>query len=299
MSATPSRLVVLDDGESRALVYPEQGFQLHGLELGLGGRRIDTVHGLGGRPEPTDRRHGNPVLFPACGVSNGAQPDSWNHGGQSLLMPQHGWARIICWQVVEQDARSVTGVLAPTNWMKLVYPFDFELRLTYALERGALALTSTLTNRGAEPFPYMLGFHPYLRAPLTDGGRRDACKVALPAGVQLSSADGWRTITRPPAEARTVSADAPQQPGSILLAETGASALEVVDEQARLATRVSVEGSEQSFPVWVAWSAAPDARYVCLEPWTDAPNALNRPGTRTIAPGAVHRYRMAISVRAL
>jgi galactose mutarotase-like enzyme len=296
----PSRLVVLDDGESRALIYPEQGFQLHGFAVSLGGtRRVEVVYGQGGRPEPADRRHGNPVLFPACGASNGSQPDSWDHGGHALLMPQHGWARVVCWQVVAQDARSVSAVLVPTNWMKLVYPFDFELRLTYTLEGRALALTSVLTNRGSEPFPYALGFHPYLRAPIVENAARSGCKLALPAGVQLSSPDGWRTVERAPVPARTLAVDDARLPGSIVLADTGARALEVLDERAKVATSVSIEGSEETFPVWVAWTAAPDARYVCLEPWTDAPNALNRPGTRTIAPGAVHRYRMSIATRSL
>ena len=86
-------------------------------------------------------------------------------------------------------------------------------------------------------------------------------------------------------------------PGSIVLAETGATALEVEDAAAGIATRVSVEGSAQGFPIWVAWSAAPDAPYVCLEPWTDAPNALNRPETRRIEAGATHRYQLKISAR--
>jgi galactose mutarotase-like enzyme len=73
----------------------------------------------------------------------------------------------------------------------------------------------------------------------------------------------------------------------------------VEDPSSGLAARVSVAGSEQSFPVWVIWSSAPDAAYVCLEPWTDAPNALNREGTRKLAGGATHRYRMELSVRSL
>ena len=109
----------------------------------------------------------------------------------------------------------------------------------------------------------------------------------------------WRTITRAAAPARTISAADPELPGSIVLADTGALALEVEDEAAGLAARISLEGSEATFPTWVAWSAAPSAPYLCLEPWTDAPNALNRPGTRRLDPGQRHRYRMAISLRPL
>jgi galactose mutarotase-like enzyme len=288
-----NRLVTLTDGESRALIYPEQGFQLHGFDVGA----TQVVHGARGAREPADRRAGNPILFPSVGLTSGSRPHHWDHQGQSLLMQQHGWARDLYWHVVDGDARSITAVMAPTSGVKVAFPFDFELRMRYAVSGPSLVLETTLTNSGTTAFPYALGFHPYLRAPIS--GRREACQVALPGGVRLQTSDNWKTVQRSDAAARTVLANDAELPGSIVLADTGAKALEVVDEQARLASRVSVEDSEGTFPIWVAWSAATDAPYVCLEPWTDYPNALNRPGTRTIAAGAVQRYRMTISLRSL
>src|SRR5262245_24912380 len=88
-----SRLVSLEDGDSRALVYPEHGFQLHAFDTVIGGREVQLISGPGGPREPDDRRYGNPVLFPAAGRSNGSQPDHWDHHGKPLFMPQHGWAR--------------------------------------------------------------------------------------------------------------------------------------------------------------------------------------------------------------
>jgi galactose mutarotase-like enzyme len=301
-TASPSRLLRLGNGASHALVYPEQGFQLHAFSAAVGGRAggepLDLVYGPSGEREPFDRRYGNPVLFPSVGVTFGPEADRWTHGGRALPMQQHGWARDAYWHVEAIDERSITGVLVPTTGIRTSFPFAFELRLRYALEDGALALAAELANSGAEAFPYALGFHPYLRAPLKGGTRRD-CRVRLPAGVRLESADSWRTITRGAASARIIDAADPELPGSIVLAETGAAVLEVEDAAAGIATRISVAESAQSFPIWVVWSAAPDAPYICLEPWTDAPNALNRPDTRTLAPGATHRYRMTISARAL
>jgi galactose mutarotase-like enzyme len=295
-------LVRLGSGASHALVYPEQGFQLHAFSVAVegraGGAPVELVYGPPGPREPADRRYGNPVLFPSVGVTFGAEADRWRHGGRLLPMQQHGWARDAYWHVEAVDERSVTGVLVPTTGIRTSFPFAFELRLRYVLEDGALALDAELANRGGEAFPYALGFHPYLRAPLAGGTRRD-CRVRLPAGVGLQSADSWRTIARGAAPARTIDAADPDLPGSIVLAETGATVLEVEDVAAGIATRVSVEGSAQGFPVWVAWSAAPDAPYLCLEPWTDAPNALNRPETRRIEAGATHRYQLKISARAL
>jgi galactose mutarotase-like enzyme len=306
--AAASRLIRLEAGGSRALVYPELGFQLFGCELATGdGRRVELVSAPADGREPPDRRYGNPVLFPSVGVSIGSAQGSWDHGGRALPMPMHGWARNSAFEIQALDARSVAGVLrpAPSTGMRLGFPFDLELGLTYRLDGGALTLSTAVSNIGDAPFPYALGFHPYLRAPLGSGGgkgdgtggARDRCLVSLPAGTRLTTGDGWRTHAGAPVPARIVTASDPELAGSIVLADTGASSLALVDATSGLAAEVSVEGSEQSFPIWVVWTSAPDAPYICLEPWTDAPNALNRPGTRTLPAGTTHRYQLRLSLR--
>jgi galactose mutarotase-like enzyme len=285
------RLVTLTDGESKALIYPEQGFQLHGFDVGA----TQVVYGPRGAREPADRRYGNPVLFPAVGLTTGTRPNHWDKDGQTQLMGTHGWVRDLYWHVVDGDARSITALVTPTMNARIAFPFDFELRLRYALSGPALTLDTTITNTGGVPFPYALGFHPYLRAPIS--GKREGCKIALPKGVRLKSGDNWKTAQSSDFAASTVAASDPDLNGSIVLTETGATSLEVVDEAARTASRISVADSEGTFPVWVAWSSAVDAPYVCLEPWTDYPNALNRPGTRTLAARASQKYRMTIELR--
>jgi galactose mutarotase-like enzyme len=297
-----SRLIALDDGASRALVYPERGFQLFAYQASVGGKRVDVIHTPPGDIEPADRRYGNPVLFPAVGVSNGSQADHWDRAGASLPMPPHGWARNVYWQIDRIEPRVLSAVVLPHPGFRLGFPFDFQMRMTYELQPTGLVLDTEIKNTGGEAFPYALGFHPYLRAPLAASpspGARERCLVRVPTATRLTTPDGWRTVNRAPEAARAIAASAAELPGSVVLDGTGAQALEVEDPDSGLAARVSVEGSEQSFPVWVVWSAAPDSPYVCLEPWTDAPNALNRPGTRTLAAGGTHRYRMTLSARAL
>jgi galactose mutarotase-like enzyme len=294
-----ARLIELTDGKSRALLYPERGFQLFSYEVDLAGQKVETIYVPPPGREPADRRYGNPVLFPAVGVSSGSRADGWDHKGTFLPMPMHGWARNVYWQVEQLDAKSLTAVVVPHPGFRLGFPFDFELQMTYRLEPSRLVLETVLKNLGSEAFPYALGFHPYLRAPLGRGGDRARCLVRAPAGERLKTPDGWKSITRAREEARTIPVTAEELPGSVVLAETGATALEVEDPASGLAARVSVAESEQSFPTWVVWSAAPDAAYVCLEPWTDAPNALNRGGTRQLAAGGTHRYHLELSARVL
>ena len=294
-----SRALVLEDGESRALVYPEHGFQLHSFEVGLGKRPVELIYGPPGGREPADRRYGNPILFPSVGASYGSQADHWDREGRALLMPQHGWARDLFWHLESSDTRSVTAVLIPHGAMRLAFPFPLEVRARYALEGSALTLSVTVSNLGAERFPFALGFHPYLRAPLFGKSTRDACIVRLPSGVRSQSTDGWRTLERSPTPSRLIAASDPELQGTVILGETGTRALEVEDTTSGMAVGVSVEQGAELLPIWAIWSAAPDAAYVCLEPWSDVPNALNRPGTRTLSPGEKIGVKLRIGMRPL
>lgn len=298
MTIVSSRFINIANDHARAQLYPERGFQLFGFQVRRRGEWRELVHAPAAAVEPADRRYGNPVLFPAVGVSNGVEADSWNHEGKSLAMPPHGWARNVYWQVEEVTETSMTAIVVPHPGFKLGFPFDFRLRMTYRLEGATLALETELANEGNLAFPYALGFHPYLRAPLV-GDDRSTCRVQLPGGQRLRTQDGWRSFKVELESARSIALDDAELPGSIILLETGALSMDLRDEGAGLASRVSVEGSGQDFPVWVVWNASPEAPYVCLEPWTDAPNALNRTGTRRLPAQQTHRYRMSLSLHEL
>lgn len=292
------RHLLLQQGNKRAWVYPEQGFQLHGFEQDMGERRVARViYAPGTSTEPFDRRYGNPILFPSPSRSqSGAGPDTWEWNGRTLPMPFHGFARDVYWQVTDNQADRVTAVLTPEGVAHVCFPFDFAVRLTYRLGEEGLALDAEVSNNGHEAFPYALGFHPYLRAPLGPKGAVADASVALPACVQVRSDDGWRTHRRQPREAQRLAADE-ELVDSLLLTDLPSGYLELEDRASGMTGRVSVEGSEEPFPYWVIWSASPDSPYVCLEPWSDVPNALNRPRARRCAPGATHRYRVVLSVR--
>jgi galactose mutarotase-like enzyme len=294
-----ARHVLLQRGNKRAWIYPEQGFQLHGFEQEMGERGVARViYAPGTMTEPFDRRYGNPVLFPSPSRSqSGAGPDTWKWNGRTLPMPFHGFARDVYWQVTDVQMDRVTARLVPEGVSRVCFPFNFALRLTYRLGEDGLALDAEISNTGdAEAFPYALGFHPYIRVPLGPRGAITDASVVLPGGAQIRSDDGGRTHGRQPLEPRRVQADA-ELVNSLLLTDLPTRCLEVEDRANGMAARVSVEESEGPFPYWVIWSASPDSAYVCLEPWTDTPNALNRPSTRRCAPGETHRYRMVLSVR--
>ena len=77
---------------------------------------------------------GIPILFPICGNLPNNQYDL---NGQTYTLKQHGFARDLPWQVVEQGDKRCRQ---PSPWNSTVakqpaarYPFDFKLRFTFQL----------------------------------------------------------------------------------------------------------------------------------------------------------------------
>ena len=214
------------------------------------------------------RRHPHPARRHRAGRSPLRQPGAVPRGrGQqrqraptagitrapACPMPPHGWARNVYWQIDRSWTRaSLTAVVVPHPGFRLGFPFDFELRMTYRLEPAALVLDTEIKNTGGEPFPYALGFHPYLRAPLgaAPAGRARALPGARARGHAPDHAPtaGGRSPARP-RRARTIAGHrrrAARLGGAGR--DRGARRWRWRIPTAGLAARVSVEGSEQSLP---------------------------------------------------
>jgi len=145
--------------QSRLEVVPERGgiitrWQVQGRDLlYLDAERFSN-------PE-LSIRGGIPILFPICG---NLPENTYTHNGQTYTLKQHGFARDMLWQVVDQatqDAAAITLVLASNDRTRAVYPFDFQLQFTYRLRDRSLELYQTYTNRSSEPMPFSTGLHPY------------------------------------------------------------------------------------------------------------------------------------------
>ncbi len=111
-----SRLVEIRHGDMRALVYPERGFQLYGFERDFGqGDSFPAIYAPSLDAEPEQRRYGNPVLFPCCGISSHAEgTDLWLRAGKTWPMPGHGFARNHYWRILDAREDRVAAALTPT-----------------------------------------------------------------------------------------------------------------------------------------------------------------------------------------
>ncbi|HEX8237969.1 MAG TPA: hypothetical protein VF600_18660 [Abditibacteriaceae bacterium] len=189
-------IVTLNDGQGRAVkIAPNAGFNafsfvsLHNgepYELFVGPKSDDVLRGGG-------VGFGCPILFP---FPNRTRNGQYRFGGQTYQLDTnwkdgnaiHGLIHDCAWNLIASGASNEQGAWATAAIrtgehpdIMRQYPFDCELRVTYALREGALHLHAETINVGEKPLPMGFGIHPWFHAPLTPQGKRSECVLTLPA----------------------------------------------------------------------------------------------------------------------
>ncbi len=233
-----------------------------------------------------------PILFPIVGS---LRPGTQSAAGP-VCMGRHGVARTREFCVAEAGEHRATFELRSDDETRAAFPFDFCLRVTYAVE-GASTLRQTfeVVNTGAAPLPFTLGGHPAFNVPLCEGERfedyelRFACPwtASSPAMVEGGLWDFSRRVPvlegadRLPLNHRLFDVD------TFLLEGVPQSRVELAGPAGH-GVRVEFEG----FPYLGLWSAAGDAPFVAIEPWCgcstatdEGPRFEDKRATTLLAPG--------------
>lgn len=237
-----------------------------------------------------------PVLFPIVGTLKNNQ---YRWDGKSYSLGRHGFARDRVFEVERQSDTEVVFLLTDDVDTKAVYPFSFEFRIRYKLERATLAVTYEVRNTGNADLCFSVGGHPAFALPkpfssytlaITPPGRltfrllhRD---LLSDTSAELDAASG-----EVPLEYRLFENDA--------LVFTGQGCERItVREEGRDLLSVDVK----DFPDLGLWTKS-GAPFLCIEPWhgyADTESASGelgeKEGIRRLATGAVFETTYAIHV---
>ena len=204
-------------------------------------------------------RGGIPILFPICGNLPNNQ---YTHNQKSYTLPQHGFAREMPWQVIDQNTdsgASLTLRLTSNSATKKVYPFDFEVDFIYQLQGDHLSITQRYTNLSSEKMPFSTGLHPYFWV-------KDKSQLSfdIPANIlqdhktlEIRPFDGTFDLSQPEIDAA--------------FKQISRQSASFSDRQRNLT--LNLEYSDL-YGTLVFWTLQ-DKDYICLEPWTAPRNALN------------------------
>ena len=101
-------------------------------------------------------RH-SPILFPIVGR---LKDDSYFYKNQKYNMSQHGFARDKEFEVIKNEVDFIEFRLKSDEKTLEIYPFSFELYLSYKLERNSLIVSYKVINKSDEKMLFSIGAHP-------------------------------------------------------------------------------------------------------------------------------------------
>ena len=250
---------------------------------------------------PAWPRHA-PWLFPIVGRLKG---DQLRHRGKTYPMTQHGFARDLGFQWLEQTPESCTLQLRDSEATRARYPFAFRLTINCRIDARSLQLSIEIANPGDEVLPASFGAHPAFNWPLTPGQPKESYRLVFPRAepAPIRRLSGGLLRDRPePSPVR----------GTVLPLSEELFADDAVIFDAVASRSVRYEGEQgpaveitwDGFRELGVWSKPDGAPFLCIEPWLGFASPLDfdrefadKPGLMHIAPGSAETLRYRITVR--
>lgn len=128
-----------------------------GAELTRLTRKLDQRGYIWNDPENKYWPRHAPILFPAIGRSN---QDQYQLDGKTFPMTLHGFARDFPFEVVNSTCDQVTLRQQATAKTLTLFPYHYELLITYKLCEDGLSTTYTVENTDGRTMPFAIGSHP-------------------------------------------------------------------------------------------------------------------------------------------
>jgi len=207
----------------------------------------------------------SPILFPIVGT---LKDDTYYHEGKAYHLPRHGFARDKTFEVTASEKTTASFELKSDAATKEVYPFDFLLQVKYTLEGNELTTRYKVANKDADAMYFSIGGHPAFNLPLEEGLKYNDYYLEL---------DTAETAGRWPLDNGLLKKE-PQQlldnerkiylshelfrRDAIVLKHLKSKTITLKSDAGKDGLTMNIEG----FPYLGIW-AAPDAPFVCIEPW--------------------------------
>lgn len=223
-----------------------------------------------------------PILFPFVGQVRGGV---YRHKGVEYPMGQHGIARDQDFELLSQTENSLSFVLRENEKTLAVYPFVFELTVTYVLENDTVKVEWGVRNPGEENLYFSIGGHPAFMCPLNAAESWADCAIEFKkADAPLDSivihpiVDGGNVGDE---KKELVLKDGRITPSVELFA---GDALILEDEQADEISLLNSAGNAYltvrfDTPLVGIWAPTGKAApFICIEPWCGRTDSIHFAG---------------------
>lgn len=207
-----------------------------------------------------------PVLFPIVGR---LIDDQYNMNGQVYQLSQHGFARDMEFELIENDDMYATFRLLSNEKTLEHYPSRFEVLIIYTLNEYELLIEYKVTNKDDKTMYFSIGAHPAFRCPLQPTERFEdyylefshkevANRYLLEKGLLTNQT---KMVLNNDAII-PLSHDLFKEDG-LIFKGLKSNSITLKSQKSSKAVKVKFDG----FPYHGIWSKPEGAPFVCIEPW--------------------------------
>jgi len=216
-----------------------------------------------------------PVLFPIVGNLRGGV---YTHNSQKYSMTNHGFARRSQFELAEKTDTSVAFSLHNNEDTLAVYPFEFELQVSFALEDSSVVTKYRVINQSQADMFFSFGGHPAFNCPLIPDESFEDYEIVFDCpetvGTQIVDGDGLVSDEAEPFlnNTNTISLNHDLFTRYQTLVFTGLKSNTATMRSRKTGAGVVMDFS--GFPIFSVWTK-PGAPFLCLEPCqgiNDAPD---------------------------
>lgn len=217
-----------------------------------------------------------PTLFPVVGR---CLNDTITIDRREFTMEKHGFARKSNFEPLEQTAKSITFRLSYSPATLAVYPYHFDLYITYELKDNELHQTYEVENKGLSTMYFALGGHPAFAAPLLQGEQYEDYYIEFDADTLLDRhhIDGQGFFDGRQSNVLNGSNKLPLTKN--MFADDALIFKDLKSRKISLKTDKNprkLEMSYHNFDYLGLWAKV-GAPYVCIEPWYGCADTAGKP----------------------
>ncbi len=202
----------------------------------------------------------SPILFPIVGrLIN----DKYRYNNIEYTMQKHGFARKMEWTLIENDGESMSFILSETPETIAIFPFEFNLIVTYTLIENSLRVNHAVVNANETNMYFSLGAHPGFNCKIGDklvfdlNETLETEKIDLVKSLRLP--DTYPVLNN---EKEIVITKDIFNEDALILHGIKSENISLVHQDNKYNIRFNL-GNAPYLGIW----AKPGAPYVCIEPW--------------------------------
>ena len=227
-----------------------------------------------------------PFIFPICArIERQGIAGDYLYDGHIYNMPIHGISWWLPWQVSNATDDEITLIFTDSKETLERYPFSFRIELHYKISDKMLTCTQHYFNTGDKSMPYSAGFHPYFLTPKANSGKEKVLLTYHPKrrfkyNERLSDLIGEQELLPSP-----ISIADPRI--NEQLVQLGGDKKVCLDYPDGMKINIEAVGAKDTeMYSYVQIYTPAQESFICVEPWTSFPNALNTvAGVRWLRPG--------------